>query len=103
MAHKRANKLAAARDYAPKIMCGQFIDWQHMLKTIWEGDVNELFKLIKTDLSYLLSYEKTIEYWNLFRGDKANFRQRYNFLRIIMFLVWYQETFSRRSDGAGVF
>lgn len=89
--------------YAKKIMCGEHIDWNVMMKTIWRDEVVALFELAKSELTEFLDYQRLMTYWNLFLEDKANFRQKYNFLRIIIFLIWYKENYSRRTASPGIF
>lgn len=89
--------------YAPKIMCGQYIDWIEMMKTIWRQEVDKLFELTKIELSDFISYEKIQSYWTLFQSNQTNFRQSYNFLRIVMFLIWYRENYSKKDPNPGFF
>lgn len=89
--------------YEKKIMCGQYIDWTDMLKTIWRHDIDELLELSRIHLANFISYKKVQEFWTLFQSGPIDFLQRCIFLRIVIFLIWYRETFMRKDPNPGIF
>ncbi|WP_410528421.1 asparagine synthase-related protein [Segetibacter sp. 3557_3] len=83
--------------YARKIMWSNFIGRVELMRTKWGEDVDQLIGLTATELLGFISYHKVHKIWIRSQKNQTGFLDRCYFLRIIMFLLWYRETFTKKT------